>query len=285
MYAWVGFQFFWLLCRSLFFHIAEGTNRIVYPILKGEKWEILSYGLKERVLELLLALCKYGTLVHPRGSYSYYEDVMDLGSIRQLLAHSTFTNEYPLDSLVEKKVTLKIRAVMGDTLLVSTSWFYGSKLTAMDMYDCCVVFLEVSVPSSPSSGDVSTPRLLAIPACRPLCASRARTRPDVESGPHVIDCDHLEVRRSSPKGLPNPGIEEVEWYIWIPCSNGRWIQVHSTQMKLVGRTLGADVMTGDEVTKRLGVGDLNIDLENVQMVQGAVEVARTAVQSVRDLFG
>ena len=106
-------------------------------MLLEKSWEELSYGLKMRVLELVIALCKYQTLVHPREINVYLEDVTELDAIRALLNRCTLTTEYPLDrhlgkgrpssastDIPGKALSLYIRAVISDTLLSSTAWFH-----------------------------------------------------------------------------------------------------------------------------------------------------------------
>ena len=299
VYVWVGFQIFWLLCRSLFFHIAEGTSKHIYPVHRAQTWERLSRGLKKRVLELILTLCKYQTHVHPRGSYSYREDVMELDAMRDLLAQCTLMNAYPLDlhsfpnptpTTLQREGTINLtfRALVGDTLLSSVAWFHGSKLTPMDLYDCCLVFLDVPIaPPSPSETAPST-RLVAIPVVRSLgrTSKNHSDDADIESGRDLPpEWEHDEMRFSSPKGSPNAGIDDVEWYYWIPCTDGRLIQVSSTKGMVLGAPRRGEVMTGEQVTGRLGTGELNISLETVDMVWEVIDMARSVVNMVVNLFG
>ena len=90
VYMWLGFQIFWLLCRSLFFHVTEGTDKFVHPTLVKKSWEELTRDLKTRVLQLIFALCKHATYVHYRHPQGYTEDVEDLDAMQALLAQSTF---------------------------------------------------------------------------------------------------------------------------------------------------------------------------------------------------
>jgi hypothetical protein len=219
VYAWVGFQLFWVLCRSGFFHVADSTSKIVCPTHQGQRWENLGPGLKERVLELLLALSKYQAHIHPRSSYSYSQDVMDLGVVQDLLTRYTLVDEYPLDlhqldafgnhPSTTRRVDLIFRAVMGDTFISGDSWFNGFKHTPMDLYDCCVVFLEIPIISSEPLKSGAATKLCAIPAVRPMSSVETvlESSPvDVEAGPESPPCDQQEIRRTSPKGTMSSGI-------------------------------------------------------------------------------
>jgi hypothetical protein len=76
VYAWMGFQVFWLLCRFAFFHLAEGADNIVYPILQGESWERLGPPLEEacarsprRIVQVSNACASEGKLLVSRGHH------------------------------------------------------------------------------------------------------------------------------------------------------------------------------------------------------------------------
>src|SRR5882762_7923118 len=95
VWVWLGFQIFWLLCRSLFYHVAMNRNRDDYHTQNMFGWEELSW----RVLDLLVASSRYQMHVHPRGSYSYREDVHSAENACDLLTRCTLIFEYPLDDL------------------------------------------------------------------------------------------------------------------------------------------------------------------------------------------
>jgi hypothetical protein len=301
VYVWVGFQVLWVFCRSLFFHVAEETDTFIRPTVTGRKWGNLSCSLKTRLLELLFAHSKYQMFVHPRRGNSYLEDVAAFDEVRSLLASSTLTNQYELhetESLHpsiasgEKTIDLKIHAIIGDTLISSAAWFQGSKYTPMDLYDCCVVFLEIPPIMSETHSRATTGRkLLAIPAVRPLGAALPVPRivpRDIElgdSGNDGHDFDELEIHRhSSPKGT-QAILGSTEWYCWIPCTRDRWIQVTSSQMKMVGVVMKAQVITSDHLTETLRAGTLNISLDGVDAVRNVIELSRHGASMIVDLFG
>ena len=305
VYAWGAFQFIWLLCRSVFFHLADGTDRTVYPVFRGERWPNLSHDLKIRVQELLLALAQYETHVNPRGSPAYEGDVMDRRAIRRLLSQHTFLDEYPLDlhlayeaSLLlptatprqaeqHVRVGLTFFAIMGNTLLHSACWFHSSKYSAMDLYDCSIAFFELpfNVPLPSGSGGNDETREIAIPIMRARCAVVPTAAPDVESGRPAPDHNQNSNSSLSPRGLPNPGITPLsEWYCWIPCSRDRWIQVESDKMRIVGSVRRGRVMNSDELGAVLKVGNLNIDIDRVEQVQETVMKGREAGLMVQTLL-
>jgi hypothetical protein len=176
---------------------------------------------------------------------------------------------------------ITIHAVMGDTLLSSVAWFHGSKYTPMDLYDCCIVFLEIF--HSPEG----MPRLLAVPAVRVLGLRIARDPPpsdigDVESKTHVPE---EEMRfSSSGKGAPNLGPDSVDWYFLIPCQGDRWIQLGLNPTKVL-KTTSAKIVTGQEVTAKLQSKDWNVNLENVEMVNDVLSMSRSVTDMVVELFG
>jgi hypothetical protein len=297
VYSWVGFQTFWLLLRSLFFHRTGGGRAAVYPTYVGMEWYKLRHGLKSRVLDLILALSKYQMHVHPRGSYSYREDVADLDGIRSLLADSSLATEYPLaDSITSstsRTTDVAFHAVMGDTLLHSSTWFLGSKLTAMDMYDCCIVFLPFPSNKSQPANEKVGQKWLAVPAARALGSIRPSVLVDIHQiesghgnvsrGTSVIDYDDDRIRFSSPKGSPNAGMHDVEWIYWIPCTGGRWIQTGTSKMKILG-SRKVEIQDAEEMTRRLQVGNWNISLENSEMIGDIVNMSREAAKSIFKLF-
>lgn len=138
--VWTGFQFAWLALRSVFFHFAEGTDRVYHhPILIRKDWKTLSTELKIRVRRVICAISKYQMRVHPRGIYCYEEDLQSLEKVYDS------RKEYPLTSeeICSSKVEITVTAIVGDTLLSSACWMFGSKLTGMDLYDSCVVIVKI----------------------------------------------------------------------------------------------------------------------------------------------
>lgn len=163
---WIGFQFAWLALRSVFYHFAEGTDRVFHhPILLKKQWKELSTELRSRVRNLVCALSKYQMHVHPRGLYCYEEDLQSLNKSYEL------TTKYPLTaSLVDSdKLEINVVEIIGDTTLSSACWMFGSKLTGLDLYDSCVLILKVNEDT------------IAVPSARVLSGKAIQPTSDAEA--------------------------------------------------------------------------------------------------------
>jgi hypothetical protein len=266
-YIWVAFQVLWLVLRSIFFHVAQGTNSIVCPILDHRPFEKLHGSLKRRTLDLVFAMSKSQMHGHPRAVYSYAEDLASLEDVKNFLMRNgtQFEKSYPMDLLqnAEGIPELFFASVIGDTLLSSAAWVNGSNLSGMDLYDSCVATFKI--------GD----RYLSIPCARSLCISSHTVSRDIESG---------DSARKSPRGTPNYGQHTVQWYYWIPCSDGRWIQARSEEMKVLGKRQ-VRLLTSGEVTKSLQSGELDISLLNVDAIKDIVRLSTTTCQILIQMMG
>lgn len=236
----------------------------------------MNFGLRLRALELLMALCMYQTHVHPRGSYSYVDDIFDTQVIRYLFNHCTPEDKFPLEKS-STEVMLNFRGVIGDTTLSSVAWFCGSSVTPMDLYDACIAFFDVPT----STGSTET-RLIAVPCVRPLCsvARKVAHSPDAERGSSVPSGDQIGVS-ALPKGGKNTGVEE--WVYWIPCADSRWLQIVSTHRTVLGKRQ-ALILTADEVTQRLEKNDLDIDMVHVSALEAEAELSKLVAGQIRRLF-
>jgi hypothetical protein len=259
IYVWVGFQILWLILRSIFFHLAQGTNTIVCPILVEKQFEHVQGNLKNRALDLVFALSKCQMHGHPRGMYAYEEDLRSFEQMKTFLSRTgpNMQPTYPMDLLRRSGSEFEVFlvSVVGDTLLTSAAWFQGSKLTGMDLYDSCIVTLRV--------GETH----FSIPAARALCAS-----------PLYLDLANVEggeLSLNSPKGGPNPGPELVQWYYWVPCSDGRWIQAKSEGMKILGKRQ-VNVLTDTQVTDELKSGHLTVSIASVDSIKDIIGFSETS---------
>ena len=99
-YVWSAFQMGWLVLSLMFYHFSDATDPMAYRLLIAQvPWKDCSMPMKERVLDLTLALAKYQMHFHPRGIYCYNEDLL---SARTFCSHvSTISHHlqphYPLD--------------------------------------------------------------------------------------------------------------------------------------------------------------------------------------------
>ncbi|KAM0462168.1 hypothetical protein ACHAO4_001367 [Trichoderma viride] len=121
---------------------------------------------KKHIQRLVFGLAKYEMHFHPLGNYSYGQDLLSFESMKLFLA-VPITEKFPVESLRgdNTKATLDFKAVLGDVLLVIVSWLLGSSETRFDLYDCCIVAVEVNGQS------------LVIPAARAL-ANEAKALED-----------------------------------------------------------------------------------------------------------
>lgn len=251
--VWAGFQFFWLAVRSVFYHFADGLDSVSnYSISLEKDWKSVSIHLKTRIRRLALALSAYQIHLHPRGIYSYEEDSQSLGSVENLQTVFELTSE-----AAERETTeIFVTAVIGDTLLSSACWILGSELTGLQLYDSCVIVLNIKGTS------------VAIPCARVL-SDKPPPGPDIENGMEI---------KFPPRGIepryPVKGGEktdtEITWWYWIPCGGNLWLQTHSTDMKFLGKRT-ADILTDDQVTKKLTSGDLFIGMSEVAHVKEVVQ--------------
>ena len=65
----------------------------------------------------------------------------------------------------------------------------------------------------------------------------------------------------------------INWFYWIPCDDGRWLQVVTENMKVIGQRK-AQVMSDAEVSARLDMPDHNVSLSTVGDVKDILEYSR-----------
>lgn len=264
-YVWSAFQMGWLVLLLMFYHFSDATDPMAYRLLVAQApWKDCTTLMKERVLDLTLALAKYQMHFHPRGIYCYDEDLV---SARTLCSHlSTISHHlqshYPLDPHAKPGDTLPIsvHAIVGDTILTSASWLFGHSLTGMDLYDTCLLFLNVH------------DSFIAVPAARVL-SDPLTTNLDVESS--IIDPDIIN------KGSTNTGAG-ITWWYWIPCGPDRWLQARTEDVKFLGHRT-AKVTSDTDVTETLEKGRLIVSLKNVEEVRDVVELSVRAGKVLIDI--
>ena len=264
-FVWAGFQILWLLLRLLFYHFTGIKQPLSHSVLPtATPWEDTSASMRERVFELTMALAHYQTFIHPRGLYSYKQDFIDSSSIRTLFSqvgyqlHSTFP--LAIGSVTESTVGISVLAVIGDHILASAAWIYGSPLNGMDLYDSCIVFLKTE-----SS-------YIAIPAARVLSQNTATTSVK-------YDVERSFTPRFLPRSSPNTGHDLVWWY-WVPCGGNKWLQFHSEDLAISGER-SAEIMTDVQITNKLQIGDLNISLTKAEDLE---DICNLSMQSSRTLL-
>jgi hypothetical protein len=261
VYIWAGFQALWLLIRTLFHHFADAVHRTGHRMITETQWADVSAPMKIRVLELTLALGKYQTYAHPRGFYYYHEDLLSSEELHECMMRTDYRllialslPDLPSD---DKHVDLSITAIIGDTVLASAAWVVqGSKLSGIELYDTCVAFLNIAGTE------------FAVPSVRVLAGSDgADIRRDIEN---------TRLPQPAPKGATNVGWGISCWY-WIPCEENQWLEIYSDKMKILG-SQRAKILSVDEVTRRLLLGDLKISLTHVQELKATATLAGHVAQ-------
>ncbi|RYO92976.1 hypothetical protein DL766_009920 [Monosporascus sp. MC13-8B] len=270
-YVWLGFQVLWLVVRSVFFHIAQETDSIQQgvPKLVRER-ELRKYGF--RILSLASGVSQYQTLLHPRMPYCYTEDIHDPIAIYRLVKtseHLFNKTQIALNVRLEKfhggQVTtdVEIKAVIGDTLLSSIAWLLGSPYTSMDLYDCCLVALEVGS------------RTVMIPSARVLSGHVKEVRQP------RVDPEAGIVGEHTPRGAVNDGVD-IGWVFWVPLDPDRWLYFVG-DLNFIGRQR-MEVLSSADVTKRLSMADLFVSLRDVRDVEEAVKKSRVVGRLLVDLL-
>lgn len=253
-YTWLSFQAAWLVLRSAYFHISHGDNTMRNPLLMKESLDNISLESRRRVVNLLFAISRYQMHVHPRGLYSYAGDLADPELLRTAFSSSIPTfQDFDIKLLDSSEHHLSFRAVIGDTLLSSAAWMFGSKLTGYDLYDSCIVFISIEN------------KLLALPCARVLCAI-SRNQADIESG---------RVPQNPPRGSFNWGPGTVRWIYWIPCSDGRWLQIYSDTLSVTGR-MKVVVIPDEEITRQLSTGEVNVSHKHVDDIRSVVQLSESS---------
>jgi len=249
-YIYMAFQILWLALRSVFFHFAEGSDKIFnHPSLSVRSYESLSPELKTRVKDLVFALSLYQRRVHPRGEYFYVDDLQNIDVLETILPEIPLQDVQPVPRK-SGKFNIKIDGVVGDTMLSSAAWTFGSKLTSMDVYDSCIVIFSIGG------------RKVAVPSARVITDVRPDTPKDEELS---------QEKKFPPRGGSNSGGPSVHWNYWIPCSggDGDWLHIR-TQGLYVRGDQEAILVTDAQVTEKLSSGEFFNSLTHVGEVREIV---------------
>lgn len=267
-FIWIGFQFVWLLLRLLFHHFTEVKYPISHRIVPTPTtWVNMDSSMKERAMDLTMGLARYQTYIHPRGVYSYGEDIFTTPLLRSIFSQVQYClqSEFALRqcSIAEDNVNVTVVAVVGDHILTSAAWMHGSALTGVDLYDCCLVFLQTKSST------------IAVPATRVLSET-------ISAVPFKHDVENIVRPRFIPRSAPNTGQGLIWWY-WVPCESGCWLQLQSDNMKILGQRK-AEVVTDKQVTQVLQAGHLNISLEKVEDVKQVTNLSLQAGHVLLQFF-
>jgi hypothetical protein len=145
-YIWMLCQLIWIVLRSVVVHSIEDQEHPYRADLEGKRWAELGTQEKVRVRALMHAVAKFQYHIHPRGPMFYNEDAEPTG-----IENLSF--EYPLPTTSDTSMPIDVDSVIGDTVLASVSWMFGSTKGGFDFYDTCIVILnlkerKIAVPSA-----------------------------------------------------------------------------------------------------------------------------------------
>ncbi len=260
--AWTVFQFLWLALRSVYYHFAESSDRAYNPTILKKAWKDLNPYLRMRVRRLVQALSLYQMHMHPRRLYCYDEDERAIRDIYNTRPMFPLRIEQGKEG-IKDSISVVISAVVGDTLLSSASFAIGRKYAPMDLYDACVVILKVD------GVDIS------VPAARVMSGKPPpRHADDSEAG--------IELPLP-PKGGSNTGKPNISWWYWIPCSKDLWLELHTTDMQILGER-HARILSGEQITKHLVSGEFYVSISEVGHVWDTVTHSRLAFEALQTLL-
>jgi hypothetical protein len=249
-YAWIGFQIFWLILRSVYFHYADEMFEINHALYPASEQEMQDPDIQYKILGLIAALADQQIPNHSRNAVNYKLDCTDPQAIMSYFRKADWTlSSNALDCTAMKVndvVEIEVKAILGDTMMASTSWIQGLGMTNMDLYDSGVVVAEINGQTH------------LIPVARAL------------SPPEVLENDEEGNIGPvfMPKGSTNDGTTSA-WVIWMPAGPNRWIFL-SPGLNFVGKLTGK-VQDDDYITQVLIQGSLFISLQHVDEIKDTVQ--------------
>jgi hypothetical protein len=270
--VWAAFQLTWLALRVVIYYFTDTVEPLADRMTMAHQWENLDPSMRARVFSLTLAVAKYQVHVHPRDADAYGDDSFSPQQIAKLLGapqplHGSYTLPSDFNPLKSSTIEVNIAAVIGDTTLSSASWMVGSRYSAMDLYDSCIVVFSFPLLGS---------QTIAIPAARVL------------SGMPVHDPAPSDTEKWTPvfipRGAGSRGTYVLRtWWYWIPCGSGRWLQIRSDASTVLGKRT-AEVLDDGQLSSLLGAGKLNIGLAHVREVREITDISRMAAESLHYLM-
>ena len=280
---WLMFQTFWLLGRISVHHSAESPKQTMAPrLLYKRSWETLPRVVRDRVVNLLMALSKYTTSVHPRREDAYQDNVSIASELQRIILETPTILNYPLslqNELLQPsyhnrlQVDLEIHAVIGDPTLVSAVWLANvPDLTFENMYDTCILCLKL-----PLSGNTS--RYATIPSVRFLSGVSV-------SEPPAFDEETNQPLDTTPQFLPKGQLRDTPstWWYLIPAGERRWLIVkHAVESPVLGKH-SAELVSDERVTAILSRGHLLISIAHVNDVKSALENSRKARETLTEIL-
>lgn len=263
VFTWTSFQIGWVLLRYIFSHFAGGCNAMHGIVAVENDLETLRGVRRERAVDLMFALSKYQTHIHPRYSYSYRQDATSRSELKGAFLETTPRQLHPripipLSSRNDHCGVIIITSVAGDNLLKSAAWLNGSPtyenlVRNMALYDSCVITFHFWHDAEE----------ISVAAVRALGKKEEMVQ-DLENPEPFV----------SPKGSSNLGLDKVEWYYWIKFSETTWIHVKSEKLQILHRELRYQEMTGDQIIGQCG--RINVEMPEASTLQNVVSKSHEA---------
>jgi len=290
VYIWVAFQTLWMFLR-VFIYSWLASSGPAPAMGTGQSWGVSSIATRRRAIQLVFTLANQQVTIHPRGVYSYQDDLLTVSALMKLWHDAQWSQDYlPVDPPIcfvksldgsQTYLFIEVLGVVGDTLLRSACWVKGLGLSNPELYDSALIFVQL----------VNSSRIYCVPCARVLHGVMATTS-DTESVGGMFEA----------RGTSNTGPATVSWKYWIPLelpssrnqsalasrSRGNinqsiiWAEIGG--MRVVGKRHEALIRNWDELHSHLQAGVLNIGLSQVEEVVGIISTARKATRGLRELL-
>lgn len=155
VYTWIGFQALWLFVRTLIFYLSDNAAGSYQSLTVARGWEHTPTELKQRTMQLLLALAGLQTSQHPRGVTFYRQDVSSIPGLISLFSSANWKlTKYIKLTESDLQGQIYIQDVANDNLLRCINWVHGATLSNNEIYDSCLAFVR------------ARHRIVAVPAVR-----------------------------------------------------------------------------------------------------------------------
>jgi len=277
---WLMFQAFWFLGRILVHNSAESPMQAMAPrLLYKRSWETLSGTLRDRVVNLLMALSKYTISVHPRREDAYWDNVSTASELRRIITETPIMLNYPLSESLKSsnyntsQVDIEIHSIIGDPTLISAVWLANIPgLTFENMYDTCILSLKL-----PLFG--ATSQYATMPCVRFLVSGSASdSLPfDEETNEPLDSAPHFYLKSRLPE-FP------CTWWYLIPAGEGSWLVIRQDVLSPALGKHSAEVMSDERVTAILSRGNVQNSITHVDDVKSALDNSRKARETLTEIL-
>jgi hypothetical protein len=258
-FIWTGFQVLWVAARSTIYYLLSDREMQYLVSVEGKPWPKVNPQERARVCRLVLALSKYQQHLHPRCVTSYLGDMETTENLPMTLS------SYFIPCNNQTTVTVSVTGIIGDTLLSSAAWIFGSKKGGFNLYDSCIIIFDGKI---------------ALPAARVLSSKPPLLHTDSEWGAQTTHLPRGGLLPQGSRQLDSP--DDVKWCYWVPCPDGHWLYFTTPQTSGKG-TRQASILSDQQVTDILARGELFISLKHVNEVKEIIENSTSAYGCLLEL--